>query len=460
MNMKELQKLITQGESDTVEFKEIPNDNFFRTLSAFANTRGGMVILGIGSKGDTKGIDSSNQFLEDITNRIVNKLSFYPEIETIHTEHKKVLSFKVNRTTYPVSYDGRYYERVGNTTREMSREKLRAILLTGKSWDSITGDFSITEIDAETIRHFVQLAVDSKRLTGISLNDDPEIVLKKLGLIIDGKLTNGAVLLFGKDPQKHFINLCVRIGRFKTATTIIDDKWARGNLFNQFEETINIIRQQISVRYVIKGFERKDIWDYPLEAVREAVLNTLAHRDYFNVANFTTIKVYDDRIWFYNFGRLPNGITVEDLKMPGHESHLRNPLIAKVLYLAGYIEQYGSGTVRMVEWMKEANLPEPEYKEEMGGFSVYFYKDIYTDENLRKMGLNDRQIKAVLYVKERGDITNKEYQQICGISARTATRDLADLVSRGIFEQVGITGKGTSYKLRCHKDAKEATKTP
>jgi len=216
------------------------------------------------------------------------------------------------------------------------------------------------------------------------LNETPEIILKKLGLIIDRRLTNGAVLLFSKDPQKHFINLCVRIGRLKTPITIIDDKWAKGNLFQQFEETINIIRQFIGVRYEINGLERKDIWDYPIEAVREAALNALIYRDYFNVANFTTIKVYDDHIWFHNFGKLPEGITVEDLKKPEHESHLRNPLIAKVFYLAGYIEKYGSGTVRMVDWMKNAGLQEPEYKEEMSGFSVYFYKDIYTEENLKR----------------------------------------------------------------------------
>lgn len=110
----------------------------------------------------------------------------------------------------------------------------------------------------------------------------------------DGKLTNGAMLLFGKNPLKHFVNLCVRIGRFKTETTIIDDKWAKGNLFQQFEETLNIIKQFIGVRYEIKDIERKDIWDYPIPAIREAVLNALIHRDYFNVANFTLLKIYDD----------------------------------------------------------------------------------------------------------------------------------------------------------------------
>jgi len=131
-------------------------------------------------------------------------------------------------------------------------------------------------------------------------------------------------------------------------------------------------------------------------ALREALLNALIHRDYSNIGNFITIKAYDDHIWFSNPGELPEGITVEELKKP-HQSYLRNPLVAKVFYLTGYIEQCGSGIVRMVEWMKEAGLPEPEYKEELGEFSAYFYKDIYTEEYLREMGFNEQQIKTVIY---------------------------------------------------------------
>ena len=463
MRKDELIKLLASGETETVEFKEKSNESFYKTISGLANTKGGTVLLGVNKKGGIVGVKSSTKFLEDLTNRIVNKLCIYPEIEAIDMEGKRVITVKVTRSSYPVSYEGRFYERVGNTTRQMSSEKLRALLLRSKPWDSIAGDFSPEEIDTEAISHFVHLAVGKNRLTDISLNDPPQIILEKLGLLVDGKLTNGAILLFGKDPQRHFINLCVRIGRFKTETTIIDDKWVRGNLFQQFEGTLNILRQYIGVRYEIKGIKREDIWDYPIPAIREAVLNALIHRDCFNIANFTVIKVYDDHIWFSNPGGLPEGITIEQLKRP-HQSCLRNPLIAKVFYLAGYIEQYGSGTVRMVEWMKEAGLPEPEYKEEMGGFSVYFYKDIYTEENLRKMGLNDRQIRAVMYVKEKGEITNKEYQKVCSTSERTASRDLADLVTKEVFEQIGTTGKGTSYRLktpqRRQTGHKDATKTP
>jgi ATP-dependent DNA helicase RecG len=446
MSEKELEKLLKAGETETVEFKERLNESFYKTISAFANTKGGIILLGVDKKGSIVGVELSDKFLENLTNRIVNKLSVYPDIETLDFNGKRVLTIKILRAGYPVSYEGRYYERVGNTTREMSQQKLQALILSRSPWDSIAGNFSLEEIDAETVNQFIRLAVDKKRLTDISLSEPINLILQKLGLLIDEKLTNGTILLFGKDPQKHFINLCVRIGRFKTETTIIDDKWVKGNLFKQIEETINIIRQHMSVRYEIKDFQREDIWDYPIPAIREAVLNALIHRDYFNIANFTLIKVYDDHIWFTNPGRLPEGITIEQLKKP-HSSVFRNPLIAKIFYLAGYIEQYGSGTVRMVQWMQEAGLPEPEYKEEMGGFSVYFYKDIYTEEKLRKMGLNERQITAVMYVKEKGKITNREYQELNQCSRNTASNDLRELVEKEILKESGKKGAGAYYEI-------------
>lgn len=130
-----------------------------------------------------------------------------------------------------------------------------------------------------------------------------------------------------------------------------------------------------------------------------------------------------------------------------HSSYPRNPLIANAFYLAGFIERWGSGTRRIVDLCKGQGLPEPEYKEEQGGFSVYFYRDIYTEENLRKMGLNERQIKAVMFTKQHGRITNTEYQRICNVKKRQATNDLHELEKKKILEKIGATGKGTYYIL-------------
>jgi len=446
MNEEELKKLIDSGETEIIEFKSALNNSFYESISAFANTKGGTILLGVDKRKNIVGVEASDKYLSDLTNRIVNKLSVYPDIETKDIEGKRVFVITIVHSGYPVSYEGRNYERVGNTTREMNSERLKALLLKDKSWDSISDDFSIEEIEGETVERFLRLAVDKKRLSETSLGEPIPIILEKLGLAGDGKLRKGAILLFGKNPQKHFVNLCVRIGRLKGDATIIDDKWVKGNLFQQLEETQNILRQFMSVRYEIREMEREDVWDYPIPALREALLNALIHRDYFDIANFIQIKVYEDRVWFFNRGGLLEGITIEQLKKP-HNSYLRNPLIAKVFYLAGYIEQYGSGTVRMVEWMKEAGLPEPEYREEMGGFSVYFYKDIYTEENLEKMGLNERQIRAVRYVKNKGRISNKELQELNEISRQTAARELSGLMKMNILLRHGKTGRDTYYTL-------------
>ena len=181
MSKEELEKLITSGETESVEFKEALSESFYKTISAFANTRGGAILLGVDKKGNIQGVEPTNEFLENLTNRIVNKLSLYPDVKTIDIGKKRVILLKIDRSGYPVSYEGHYYERVGNTTRRMSPQRLRAFMLSSLPWDSITGDFSLNEIDDETVNLFVRLAVAKKRLADISLDEKPRIVLKKLG---------------------------------------------------------------------------------------------------------------------------------------------------------------------------------------------------------------------------------------------------------------------------------------
>lgn len=165
MNEKKLKILLASGETETVEFKERLNESFYKSISAFANTRGGTILLGVDKEGNITGVDSSSRFLEDLTNRIVNKISVYPQIEVMDIKQKRVLALKVARAGWLVSYGGRHYERVGNTTREMNRQKLRALLLRGEPWDSIADDFSPREIDPAAVGHFIHLAVEKNRLT-------------------------------------------------------------------------------------------------------------------------------------------------------------------------------------------------------------------------------------------------------------------------------------------------------
>jgi ATP-dependent DNA helicase RecG len=333
---------------------------------------------------------------------------------------------------------------------------------TGSSWDASPAVYnaSLNELDVKTIRHLVDRAVHkgrlpldySERFYGEAVRSNFDYttairsVIERFHLAADERLTNGSILLFGTNPQTYFPDFSVQVLRLKTESDIIDDKRIGGNLFQQCEGALAAIRQNIGKAAKIDNVEREDLPDYPVAVIREAVLNALTHRDYFTSHEFIQIKIYDDHIWFFNPGGLPGGITIEDLKKQ-HKAHPRNPRIAEVFYYAGYVEESGTSTLRMIRRMREAGLPEPEFKEEYGGFSVYLYKDVYTEEKLWSLGLSDRQITAVMYVKERGKITNKEYQEVNHISRQTATNDLTELVNKELFTRTGKAGKGIAYQL-------------
>ena len=389
-------------EQKNIDYKEKFGDRVLKDLSAFANTQGGTVIIGVSKDGKVKGIDLSNEDLERITEKIIGKLGIHPDIEIEEIKGKKILKISVQKSMIPVSFNGKYYERVGITTREMKPERLRQFFLKGTNWDSLVNEEAdFNEIDEETVRMFIRMGKAKGRLTVFDENVDIKTLFEHLKLSNKGKLTNAAIILYGKDPQKYFLNAVLRVIRLKNEITPIGDRLINGNLFRQVVEGEEAIKNFLGVRYEIKGLVREEIWDYPLPAIREALINALIHRDYFRWNVQTQIKIFDDYIWFYNIGGLPDGITLDQLKEP-HSSVPRNPLIVHIFYLAGLIEEMGTGIERIMEAMEEAGLPEPEFKEEMGGFSVYFRKDIYTEEYLRKLGLNERQIKAVMYVKEKG----------------------------------------------------------
>ena len=433
-------------ESQTTEFKPNWRDEYLKSISAFANTDGGKLLIGFDDQGNPIGVKNSKKLLEDIPNKIISKLGITPSVELIKKQNKEVICISIQPTTTMISYHGKHYIRCGSTTQEINGSELSQLILNkaGKSWDSLFSEVGLEEINEETVNYFKKLAND--KVASISKSDSKKKIFTNLELINNNNLRNAALLLFGNNPQSYFFSSKARVGRFKTGIDIVDTVIAEGNLFEQLETVLEAIKKHLNVKFEIKDIQRKDVWDYPLEAIREAVINSLIHKDYLSTAEIQ-IKIYDDKIWIWNPGKLPSELKVDDLKKD-HSSYPRNPLIANVFYLAGYIERWGSGTKRIVDLCKEQGLPEPEYKEEQGGFSVWFFKDIYTEEVLQKMGLNERQINAVLYVKEKGKITNKEYQQICSVKKRQTTDDLKELENMKIFERIGTTGKGTYYKLK------------
>ena len=439
-------------EDHKIEYKRVWRDEYMKTICGFANTDGGTLYLGMSDEGIPVGLDNIERLLEDLPNKIRNRLGIIPIVKREVVGGKEIIRIEIPPSDDPIFYDGKFYIRSGSTTQEVKGSELIKIILRKRSisWDALLSDASIDDVDEETVDLFKELAKDK---LAISERDSVEKILENLELMKDGKLTSAAVLLFGKNPQKYFPNSTSRVGRFKTSTEIIDTVEIKGNLFKQVEEMVAAIKKYINVKFEIKGVVREEVWDYPIPSIREACINALIHRDYMDPAE-VQIKVYDDKIWFWNPGKLPEGITVDMLKRD-HFSKPRNRLIATVFYYAGLIERWGTGTKRMVELFKERGLPEPEFEEFGDGFSVVFYKDIYNENHLRRFGLSERQIRAVLYVKKKGRITNKEYMNITSCSKITASRELSDLVEKGIMVKHGTTGKGTFYTLTSQTDQRD-----
>lgn len=465
MKKTELLKQIGSGESEAVEFKEKFDKEALETVCAFANTGGGVIFLGVDDRGKIKGITLGKNTINEWLNQIKQSFSasLVTSIQTETIDGKTVVSIEIQENSVkPVNFKGRYFKRTGNSNRQMSSEEISQFYLAsiGKSWDAFPEEeASLEELDLEKVKLFTKLA-NENRGRKLSQAEDPLEILRKLRLIIDSKPTKAAILLFGKDPQRFHLQAKIKAGRFKTETTIIDSRDIAGNIIGQVEEAMEFIEKNIKVEFKITGRpRRKEIWEYPLDALREAIINAVCHRDYADSAE-TQIRIYDDHILIWNPGKLPQDLTVEMLKKV-HQSRPRNKLIASIFYDIGFIEQWGSGTLRIIDEFQKSGLPQPEFEEKAGMFSITFRKDILTDVHLQGLGLNERQIKAVMYVKKRGKITNREYQELSGVKKRQASDDLKGLENNEILLRVGLTGKGTYYILKgCQRGERGAKGVP
>ncbi|MFW0858876.1 MAG: RNA-binding domain-containing protein [Dehalococcoidia bacterium] len=449
MEEKELKKLLASGETEVVEFKENFDKETMETAGAFANTRGGSIFIGVSDNGKVKGVQVGKEMLRNWANRISQSTEprIIPEIEPGEIDRKSVVIIKIKDFPIkPVSVKGRCFRRVGNSNRVMTMQEIAQMHFhsVGMSWDKLLArDTSVKDIDFEKFKRYIIKANETGRRK-IQEDENPLQVLEKLDLVKEGKPTWAAILLFHKHPQRFLSQGVIHCGRFKEETIVIDDRMIEGPAIEQVDEAMDFIRKNINVRFVMTGRPaREQIWDYPLEALREAVINAVCHRDY-TISSNTEVRIYDDKLIVWSPGGLPFGITIEDLYKP-HPSVLRNKGIGGVFYDMGWIEQWGSGIDKMRKACVRAGLPEPQF-EEYQGFRVIFRKDIYIEEYLRELGLNERQIKAVRYVKEKGRITNKEYRELTGLSDEGARIDLSELVEKGLLKTKG-KGRSAHYVL-------------
>jgi len=272
-----------------------------------------------------------------------------------------------------------------------------------------------------------------------------EQTFDKLLLTENGKLKRASIILFGKNPARFYPNTFVKVGYFRGNDILFHDV-VEGNLVTLLREVSNLLNFKYFTKKIhFEGLYRIETGEYPAPAIREMLLNALIHRNYMGA--MTQIRMHDDSINIWNDGALPAGINSEILKKP-HRSNPRNPLIADVCFKGGLIDSWGSGTIRIIETCKQAGLPEPELMEQEGGFSVTLFKNNLTTKQLAKLGLNDRQIDALLFFKEKGEITTSEYMVRYNISERTARNDLNNLIENKFIKREGQTNMAKYILVR------------
>ncbi len=447
-------ELVKKHESEILELKPSLSQtkNIIETVSAFSNTNGGSIIIGADDKGNIIGVDVGKKTIENLANKIKQNTDthIYPSISVEKIDGKNVIVVEVKESkSKPVFAFDRVYKRVGKSNHRISSDEIRKMALDGKKiyWDEqICEDAGLKDIDEESVRQFLKRARFERRLD-ISSTISVKESLKRLKLVKNNKLTNAAVILFGKNPQRFFIQTEARCARFKGTKPLefIDMKVFGGTIINQREDAVAFVKEHIRLHAKIVGTERVETWEYPIEAVREAITNAICHRDY-EIASNVQVRIFDDRIEIWGVGPLPEPVTVEDLKKK-HDSILRNPLLGKALFLIKFIEQWGTGTNRIIEECLHQGLPEPLFEEISGSLVVTFRKTKLTKEYLEDLDLNKRQVEIINHLKEHKRIASKEYANLFKITDRTARNDLKELIDKNIIERKGVSDKTTYYVL-------------
>jgi predicted HTH transcriptional regulator len=337
----------------------------------------------------------------------------------------------------------------------------RGALRTTPFDSSVCDGTTFRDIDKSQVTAFVETAEAVGRLK-LKGSRASKAVLQNFNLLRDGRPTNAAILLFGKDPRRFFNNVqvhCVHFHGTEKRKPIASQQPYEGRIIEVIDEAVEFVLGKIDRRVGTRATSTQApvTFEIPRPVIVEAIVNAVAHRNYRH-NGFVQVIVFADRIEVWNPGELPPGLTPELLREP-HGPIPRNPLIAEPLFRVKYAEKVGTGTTDMIADCRDAGLPEPDFEQRGPHFVVTLWRDWLTAKVLADMKLSERQNHAVAFIKTKGRITNRDYRELTGAIIRTATRDLEDLVAKGVLLKVGTTGRSTHYVLSRKQDIKRTNRT-
>jgi ATP-dependent DNA helicase RecG len=454
----DIKAIIADGENLNTEFKTSFNADAIETLVAFANTSGGRVLVGVTDSKKIVGISLTAETTQNWINEIKNKTipSLIPQCNIHLTDSKQVVEFYIGEYPIkPVAVKGRYYKRIGNSNHLLNNQEISDLHLQtfNTSWDNYPSTrHALKDISLEKVSQFVKLV---NQIREIPITDAPGIVLNKLELINNSNISNACYLLFSNSSIQVAI---VQAGRFSNSISIKDDTTIDCDLFGQVDAIMSFIKKHINKGIIVtESAQHIERWQYPLNAIREIVINMIVHRNYQDGGN-SIIKIYDERIEFFNPGRLPDTISVEQLLSGEYISRARNKRIASLFKEAGLIEQYGSGIKRIIYAFNEYDLPTPTFENIQYGFRVTVFSKLNdVEENVTEKvpdrvtnrvtdrvtnRVTDNQAKLLMQMKANPMVSTNELATLLGISQRKVKENIKKLKDLNRLQRIGSEKAG------------------
>ncbi len=464
-----LDELFNREEDTVFELKESVPRDMIKHLIALSNHKGGRIIIGVSDDRKIYGIEDANSIkaqLYSIANSCFPAITI--EIKTEMIDNKEIMIVHLLKGKYgPYSHEGRYYiRRNSNSVPITSKEEVLSLMIefgqTSYGASPIVFNKYLTptpEISIEKVKGFIK---NSKQRRNFSDKEELDIknILKNLKCLTiengEEVLTVAGLLFFTKNPQEILPHTMVKIVRFKGKETSIpiDRENLKGTLPELIEASISFIKRNTSKKIIIRGLKRLEKTEYPIIALREAITNAVAHRNYAIKQQNVRIFIFDDRIEIKTPGGLPPPVNLNNITSAQYS---REPLICNLLFHCGYMDEWGTGINRIMRIMNEWGLKKPDFLNDESDFTIVLYNEQIKEDTSTSLNgsliketdlskLSPQQLEAIEYVSKNKMINREQYVQLTGVSPPTATRHLSELENMKVFKARG-SGKSIFYIL-------------
>ncbi|MBQ8643797.1 MAG: putative DNA binding domain-containing protein [Candidatus Methanomethylophilaceae archaeon] len=425
------------------EWKEIWKSEYLKTIAAFHNTVGGRFIVGRRDNGTYIGVSNPHDVLKAISDSIRTSLGISVDIRIQSIEGKMCIVADVPRGRPVVDYNGKYYERIGNTTQQILGERLKDIILSERNihWMDLTSGLTPSELSAEAVRDFIQMGKGIHRIPEDVDPDDVDSILHRYGLLLkDGTVSITGSILFSEHPRSINRGAFLKIGEFDSDGVLRREDIIDTPVIELPNRTMDLLFDKyIPPRFTYDGALRKLSYAYPVDGLRELIVNAVVHMDY-KVNEPVTVSIHPDHVEVFCYGGLPDGWTVGTLT-GRHRSIPRNKTMADVFHDAGYVENWAQGIRKVISDCEGNGNPPPEFVLENDGLSATIRpsSDAGSDSTVGSVigTLTNNQIGILKALISNPGSSGASLADVLGMSSKTVNRNLKVLHGLGLVVRDG-----------------------